>query len=36
MIMEDDLYEMTEDEFRRTYGVTHEEYEQLQKYIQEM
>lgn len=34
--MEDDLYEMSEDEFCRTYSVTHEEYEQLQKYMQEV
>lgn len=34
--MEDDLFEMTEDEFCRTYSVTHEEYEEIHKYFQEV
>lgn len=34
--MEDDLFEMTEEEFCRTYGITHEEYNAIHKYYQEV
>lgn len=33
---EDDLYEMTAEDFCKKYSVTHEEYEMMQKKIQEV
>lgn len=33
---EDDLYEMTKEEFLATFDVSDEEYEMLQKEMQEM